>query len=115
MWTEGAGARWRAHRSTASGHSGAPKVAGGGAKEREAHGELGSGLIRARAVAWRPSNGSGVKRSRETRWGGFLVWERRREGHGEVWGAPGVVGVPFIGLGEGAGEVAGVMAVVNGD
>jgi hypothetical protein len=32
-----------------------------------------------------------------------------------VWGAPGVVGVAFIGPGEGAGGVAGVMAAVNGD
>jgi hypothetical protein len=29
--------------------------------------------------------------------------ERRREGRGEVWGAPGVVGVAFIGPGEGTG------------
>jgi hypothetical protein len=30
------------------------------------------------------------------------VRERRGEGHGEVWSAPGVVGVAFIGPGEGA-------------
>jgi hypothetical protein len=42
-----------------------------------------------------------VTRSRETRWGGFLVRERRGEGRGEVWSAPGVVGVAFIGPGEG--------------
>jgi hypothetical protein len=35
--TEGAGARWHAHRSSASGCSGAPKLAGGGAKGREVH------------------------------------------------------------------------------
>jgi hypothetical protein len=40
--TEGAGARWCAHRCTASGRSGAPKLTGGGAKEREEHGEFGS-------------------------------------------------------------------------
>jgi hypothetical protein len=46
-WTDGgadnggAGARRRAHRSSASGRSGAPKLTGGGAKERGAHGELG--------------------------------------------------------------------------
>jgi hypothetical protein len=45
----------------------------------------------------------GVKRSREARWGGVPAWERRREGLSEVWGAPGVIGVAFIGPGEGAG------------
>jgi hypothetical protein len=41
-------------------------------------------------------------RSWETRWGGFLAWERRGEGRGEMWSAPGVIGVAFIGPGEGA-------------
>jgi hypothetical protein len=45
----------------------------------------------------------GVKRSREARWGEVPTRGRRREGLGELWGAPGVVGVAFIGLGEGAG------------
>jgi hypothetical protein len=36
----GAGARQRAHRSSASGRSDAPKLTGGGATERGAHGEL---------------------------------------------------------------------------
>jgi hypothetical protein len=46
-WTDGsadiggAGARRRAHRSSASGRSGALKLTGGGANERGAHGELG--------------------------------------------------------------------------
>jgi hypothetical protein len=46
-WTDGGAdrgggeARWRAHRSSASGSSGAPKLTGGGAIERGAHGELG--------------------------------------------------------------------------
>jgi hypothetical protein len=77
-WTDsgadrgGTGARWRAHWSSASGRSGAPKLTGGGAKGREEHGELGSGLTRA--------------------WGGFLARERRGEGRGEVWSAPGVIG-----------------------
>jgi hypothetical protein len=45
-WTDdgtdrgGAGAQWRAHRSSASGRSGAPKLTGGGATERAAHREL---------------------------------------------------------------------------
>jgi hypothetical protein len=50
--TEGAGARRRAHRSTASGRSGELKLTGGGAIERGEHEELDSGLTRARAVAW---------------------------------------------------------------
>jgi hypothetical protein len=51
---------------------------------------------------------------REAQWGGVLAWERRREGLGEVWSAPGVVGVAFIGPGEGTGGVAGVTATMNG-
>jgi hypothetical protein len=54
--TEGDRARWRAHRSTAFDRSGAPKLTGGGAKEGEEHGDLSSGLIGARAAAWRPGN-----------------------------------------------------------
>jgi hypothetical protein len=56
-WTDGgmdrggAGARWRAHQSSASSRSSAPKLIGRGAKGREEHGELGSGLIGARATA----------------------------------------------------------------
>jgi hypothetical protein len=33
---------------------------------------------------------------------------------GEVWSAPGVLGVAFIGPGEGARGVVGVTAVMNG-
>jgi hypothetical protein len=36
--------------------SGAPKLTGGGAKEREEHGDLGSGLTGAWAAAWRPGD-----------------------------------------------------------
>jgi hypothetical protein len=48
---------WRAHRSLASGRSGARKLAGGGATERGKRGELGSGLTGARAVLRRPGDG----------------------------------------------------------
>jgi hypothetical protein len=52
-----------------------------------------------------------MKRSQEAPWVGVPARERRREGLAEVWGVPGVVGVAFIGPGEGAeGGVAGVTA-----
>jgi hypothetical protein len=41
----------------------------------------------------------------EARWGGVPVRERRRDELGEMWNAPGVVGVAFIGPGRGAGAV----------
>jgi hypothetical protein len=65
-WTDGgadrggAGTQRRAHRSSASGRSDAPKLTGGGAKGREEHGELGSGLTGARAALWR-LGGSGAE------------------------------------------------------
>jgi hypothetical protein len=109
----GAGARRRAHRSSASSRSGAPKHAGRGAKGREEHGELGSGLTGARAALWRPGDGRGTTRSRETRWGGFLAREWRGEGCGAAWSTPGVVGVAFIGPGEGAERGGRSNGVVN--
>jgi hypothetical protein len=54
---EGTGARWRSHRSMASDHSGARKLTGGGTTARGKHGELGSGVIGARASVWRPGDG----------------------------------------------------------
>jgi hypothetical protein len=45
----------------------------------------------------------GVVVVREARWGGVLARERRREELGEVWSAPEVLGVAFIGLRKGAG------------
>jgi hypothetical protein len=99
--TEGAGARQRAHRSTASGRSGALNLTGGGAKEREEHREFGSGLTGARAVAWRPGDGgaepeamalgeSDARAWREEKGG----WERCGEARG--WCSPfiGVRGAP---------------------
>jgi hypothetical protein len=56
-------ARQRAHRSLASGRSGARKLAGGGATERGKRGELGAGLTGARAALRRPGNG-------DADWGG---------------------------------------------
>jgi hypothetical protein len=48
-----------------------------------------------------------MKRSWETRRVGFPVRERRGEGRGEVCGVSGVIGVAFIGPGEGAGGGGG--------
>jgi hypothetical protein len=62
-WTDGGTdrggvrARRRAHRSSASGRSDAPELTGGGAKGREEHGELSSGLTGARAALWRLADG----------------------------------------------------------
>jgi hypothetical protein len=50
-------ARRRAHRSLASGRSGARKLAGGGAKERGERGEPSGWLTEAWAVVWRPGDG----------------------------------------------------------
>jgi hypothetical protein len=48
--TEGAGARWHAHRSMDFDHSGALKLTGGVAMERGEHREFGSGLTGARVA-----------------------------------------------------------------
>jgi hypothetical protein len=56
-WWRGQRARRRAHRSLASGCSGARKLAGGGATERGKRGELGAGLTGARAVLRRLVDG----------------------------------------------------------
>jgi hypothetical protein len=50
-------ARRCAHRSLASGRSGARKLTGGDAKWRGERGELSSGLTRARAALWRLGDG----------------------------------------------------------
>jgi hypothetical protein len=71
VWTEGTKARQRAHRSMASGHSGAQKLAGGGTIERGEQGELGSGLTGARAATRWP--GDGGKRLWQSVLGGVRV------------------------------------------
>jgi hypothetical protein len=108
--TEGIGERQRAHRSMASGHSGARKLTGGGTTER---GELGSGLTGARAAARWPGDG-GKRRWRSVlgaRWGGScgLGSEQRRAGVSVVMA--GVAPNPVIVAGEGhAGARKGEMA-----
>jgi hypothetical protein len=57
----------RAHRSLASGRSGAPKLANGGATERGERGELGSGLTGARAALRRPGD-DGAERGGGSAW-----------------------------------------------
>jgi hypothetical protein len=100
----GGGARRRAYWSTAFGRSGAPKLTGGGATEREEHGELGYGLTGARAAAWRPGDGGAEPEAaaldeRETRaWReAKRGWERCGELRG--WCSPfiGVEGAPSRG------------------
>jgi hypothetical protein len=90
--TEGAGARWRAHQSMASGRSGAPKLTGGGAIEREEHGQLGSGLTEARAALCRP--GDAVARRGHEKLDEEGFWRGRGEERGSVrcgvlWGPSG--------------------------
>jgi hypothetical protein len=50
----------------------------------------------------------------EARWGGVPARERRREELGEVWNAPGVVGVAFIGPGEGCRDGEGRVTAGEG-
>jgi hypothetical protein len=101
--TEGAGVRRRAHRSTASNRSGAPKLTGGGTIEREEHMELSSGLTRARAAVWRSSDGGAEPEAaalgeREAR-----AWREAKRGWercGELRGWCS----PFIGVGGAPGR-----------
>jgi hypothetical protein len=80
--TEGAGARWRAHRSTASGRSGALKLTSGGTIERGEHGELDSGLTGAQAAVWRL--GDAVAQRSHGNLGGEGFWCGRGEERGSV-------------------------------
>jgi hypothetical protein len=50
----------------------------------------------------------------EAHWGGVPVWEGRREELSEVWNALGVIGVAFIGPGEGCRDSEGGVTVGEG-
>jgi hypothetical protein len=50
----------------------------------------------------------------EARWGGVSAWECRREELNEVWNAPGVIGVAFIGPGEGCRDGEGGVTTSEG-
>jgi hypothetical protein len=50
----------------------------------------------------------------EARWGGVPMRERRREELGEVWNAPGVIGVAFIGPQEGCRDGEGGVTTGEG-
>jgi hypothetical protein len=52
----------------------------------------------------------GMKNSWEAQWGGVPAWERRREGLGEVWSAPGGRRGGFYRAGEGT---VGGLAVLS--
>jgi hypothetical protein len=97
QWTDGnvdsggARARWRAHRSSASDRSGVPKLAGGGTKGREEHGELGSGLTGTRAALWRPGDGGVESGGGGARRGHCSGVERGKKKQGKVWCYLGVV------------------------
>jgi hypothetical protein len=120
LWTDGgvdrggAGAPRRAHRSTSSGRSGAPKLTGGGAIERGEHRELGKGLTGARAAAWRSGDGGAELEAaalgeREAR-----AWREAKRGLERCVELRGWCS-PFIGVGGASGGVAGgVNADVNG-
>jgi hypothetical protein len=97
--------RWRiqraqrcAHRSLASGRSGARKLAGGGATKRGKRGELGSGLTGARAALRRPAS---VVQNGEAVALGERAAQAGREGNrsGERCGEARGGCSPFIGAG----------------
>jgi hypothetical protein len=101
--TEGAGAWRRAHRSTASGRSGALKLTSKGAIERGEHGELGSGLTGARAAAWRPGDGGAEPEAAALGESDARAWREMKRGWercGEVRGWCS----PFIGVGGAQGR-----------
>jgi hypothetical protein len=102
-WTEGAGARRRSHRSTASGRSGALKLIGGSAIERGEHGELSSGLTGARVAAWRPGDGGAEPEVAALSGSKARAWREAKRGWercGEVRGWCS----PFIGVGGAPGR-----------
>jgi hypothetical protein len=73
-----------AHRSRASGHSGAQEPIGGGRKERGDHGGPFAGLTEARAAVWRPGDGDEVAVVEKLGGGGA---QAQREGKGGGKGA----------------------------
>jgi hypothetical protein len=90
----------------ASGRSGALKLTGGGAIEREEHGKLGSGLTGARVALWRSGDAAARRSHGKLDGEGFRC--RRGEERGSVrCGCSGAVGVAFIGPGKGAGGGGG--------
>jgi hypothetical protein len=79
------------------------KLTGGGAKGREEHGQLGSGLTGARAALWRPGDGGAEPGGGGARSGHCSGVEREEKKRGKVWCYSGVVLAFYRGLGS-AGE-----------
>jgi hypothetical protein len=108
-WTDGsanrggAGARWHAHRSSASDCSGAPKLTGGGAKGRGEHGELGSGITelvrRCGGRAMVVQNWEAVALGEDT----AQAWRERKRSGGRCGATRGWYS-PFIGAGGASGR-----------
>jgi hypothetical protein len=99
----GAGARRRAHRSSTSGRSGAPKLTGGGATERGAYGELGKGLTGDRAASRRMGDGGEGSAASVLSERAAQAW-REGKRSGEICGETRWGWSPFIGGRGSAGE-----------
>jgi hypothetical protein len=87
----------------ASDRYGALKLTGGGAIERGEHGELGSGLTRARAAAWRPGDGGAEPEAAALGESDARAWREEKGGLERCGEARGWCS-PFIGVGGAAGR-----------
>jgi hypothetical protein len=89
----------RAHRSLASGRSGALKLAGGGATERGERGELGGRLTKTWAVVWRPGDDGAEPKAVALGGSGARARGEEKRGACEVRSDRGSLGVYIWGRG----------------